>query len=334
MPGSVSNQLVICAGAAFMLAASGNVNAQSLPAVVVVPKAINLGSTSFFDGIGRQEPGFTLLEYDRMEDLNRITTYNGSNNPLFTGPKVHAYVLQIQPAYIFPWDPLGLGGHLGFNALQAFTGFSSGFNSTSPVKLTNNGFGLGDLTWGPIYQSKIYKDDTDRPVFAWRVQLGVYSPTGSVNTSRNINQGNGFWAFNPYFSFTYLPAPNIEISSRINYQYNFATSVIQAPPPIPGVTYYNGQAGSMIYGNLAASYAIVPDKLYFGVNSFGVAQLTNDRTNGIQVANSREYEFSIGPGGRVVFTPFDAVNFNVYFPVVADNSTSGTVFNFQYVHRF
>jgi hypothetical protein len=309
-------------------------HAQAPPVTVTVPKAINLGSTSFFDGYGRQDQGWSLLQYGRFEDLTRITDSNGNNNPLFKGTHINVLVSQTQIAYTFPFDPFGLGGHVGFNALQALTDFTAtDFASNSPVKLTNNRAGIGDLNWGPFYQSKVYLQN-GLPVFVWRAQFGVYSPTGSLNTAKNINQGNGYWAIDPYIAFTYQPIPQVEISSRINYQYNFETSTIQSPPPIPHLVYRNGQAGSMIYGNLAASYALFPNKFFLGVNSYFVEQLTNDITNGTSIANSREVEFSIGPGLRYVFDEANNLNLNLYFNVVSQNATTGTQFNFQYIHRF
>jgi hypothetical protein len=324
-----------CLATGMLLAVTqGDARAQSLPAVVTVPKAINLGSTSFFDAFGRQDPGFTLLEYGRYENLDRLTGATGANNPLFKGTQINVFVEQTQIAYVSPFDPLGLGGHLGFTVLQSVTDFaSSNFDSDSPVKLTNNHLGLTDFNWGPTYQSKIYMQD-GRPVAAWRVQFAVYSPTGSVDTSRNINQGNGYWAIAPYLSVTYLPLPRLEFSTRLNYQYDFATSVIQDPPKIPGVVYRNGQAGSIFYGNFDASYGVIPGKFFLGINSYFLQQLTDDRTNGVDIARSREEEASVGPGMRYVFDDDNALNFNVYLNVVSKNATTGTQANIQYVHKF
>ena len=156
---------------------------------------------------------------------------------------------------------------------------------------------------------------------------------GEVNTQRNINQGSGFWAINPFVAATWVPLPKLEFSTRINYQYNFATSTLQAPPPIPGLIYHNGQAGQIVYGNFAMSYAVLPE-LYLGLNSYALGQLTPDLTNGHEVAHSRETALSMGPGGRYVFSESTALNANLYLPVVSNNRTSGVQFNLQFIHRF
>jgi hypothetical protein len=322
---------VTLAGAALLASLARPAPAQPVPNTVSPPKGINLGSTSFFDGFGRTTEGWTWLQYGRYEDLTRITDYQGNSNPLFRGTHIQVFVAQTQISYTSAWHPFG-GDGFGVSALLPFADFTSHFDQNSPVKLANNGFGVGDLNIGPFYQSR-YIMDGDRPVFAWRTQFSVIAPTGSTNDSKSINQGSGFWAFNPYVAMTWVPVPTIEFSTRLNYQYNFQTSQLQAPPPIPHLVYRNGQAGQIVYGNFDASYAVL-ENAYLGLNGYALGQLTPDQTNGRTVAHSRETEVSIGPGGRYVFDPSNALNVNLYLPVVSQNATSGTQFNFQFIHRF
>ena len=288
-------------GVVLLAMAVPHAQAASVPETVSPPKAINLGSTSFFDGFGRTTEGWTWLQYGRYEDLTRITDYQGNNNPLFKGTDIQAFVTQTQISYTSNWHPFG-GDGAGVSALLPFAAFTSHFDANSPVKLSNNDFGVGDLNIGPFYQSKYILDD-GRPMFAWRTQLSVIAPTGSVNVNRNINQGSGAWAINPYVAITWVPLPQLEFSTRINYQYNFQTSTIQSPPPIPGLVYSNGQAGQIVFGNFDASYAVLPNA-FVGINGYALGQLTPDLTNGQTVSHSRETEVSIGPGGRYVFNEF------------------------------
>jgi len=317
--------------AALLAAAPLQAQAASLPNTVSPPKGINLGSTSFFDGFGRTTEGWTWLQYGRYEDLTRITNAQGHSNPLFKGTDIQAFVTQTQISYTSNWHPFG-GDGVGVSALLPIADFSSHFDQNSPVKLTNNGFGVGDLNIGPFYQSKYYMEE-GRPVFAWRTQLSVIAPTGSVNEHYNINQGSGFWAINPFVAVTWVPLPRIEFSTRINYQYNFQTTTIQNPPPIPRLVYLNGQAGQIVYGNFDMSYAVLQNA-YIGVNGYALGQLTPNLTNGQTVSRSRETEVSVGPGGRYVFNESNALNLNLYLPVVSRNATSGTQLNAQFIHRF
>jgi hypothetical protein len=317
--------------AALFTAAALPTPVAAMPDTVTPPKGINLGSTSFFDGFGRTTEGWTLLQYGRYEDLTHITDYQGNDSKLFKGTSIQVFVSQTQISYTSPWHPFG-GDGVGISALLPFADFATHFDQDSPVKLNNNGFGVGDLNIGPFYQSRYVMRDR-RPVFAWRAQLSVIAPTGSVNEQRAINQGSGMWSVNPYVAMTWVPLPYLELSTRLNYQYNAQTTVIQSPPPIPGMVYRNGQAGQIVYANFDASYAVTPTA-YVGINGYALGQLTSDMTNGQTVAHSHETEVSIGPGGRYVFNEANALNLNFYLPVVSRNATSGTQVNFQYVHRF
>jgi hypothetical protein len=300
-------QTLVTATVGLLLAAQ--TQAAAPPTTVAPPKSINLGSTSFFDAFGRTVEGFTWLQYGRFEDLTHITDYKGNDSTSFKNPRISVFVSQTQISYTSPWHPFG-GDGVGVAALASISDFSSHFDATSPVKLTNHPFGFGDLNIGPFYQSRFFMDN-GRPFLAFRTQFSVIAPTGDVDTTKNINQGTGFWGVNPYLSVTYVPVPKIEFSTRINYQYNFQTSTLENPPPIPHLVYHNGQAGDIMFGNLDASYAIT-DNAFLGINGFALAQLSPNRTNGQNVPHSLETLVYLGPGGRYVFNPDNALNVNLY----------------------
>jgi hypothetical protein len=302
-----------------------------LPDTVAPPKALNLGTTSFFDGFGRTTEGWTWLQYGRYEDIDRITTYQGHDSPYFQGTHIEVLAALTQFSYTSGWHPFG-GDGVGFSAAISLTDLNASFAATSPLKLASNGIGLGDLVWGPIYQSRTYKQD-GRAAFAWRFQLIILSPVGSFNTRDAVNQSAGYWAINPYVSFTYLPTSRLEISSRFNYQYNFPSTKFASPPPIPGLAYVSGQAGAIIYDNFDSSYQI-SDKIHLGINGYVLDELTPDRTNGRIVPHSRVSEVSVGPGLRYVFDRSSALNVNVYLPVESANGSPGPKLNLQFVHRF
>jgi hypothetical protein len=89
----------------------------------------------------------------------------------------------------------------------------------------------------------------------------------------------------------------------------------------------------MVYGNLAMSYAVLPNA-YVGLNGYALEQITSNKTNGQSVAHSRETTLAAGPGVRYVFDAANSVNVNLYLPIVSRNATSGTQVNMQFVHRF
>jgi hypothetical protein len=305
--------------------------AHSLPDTITTPKGLNLGSTSFFDGFARQDPGLSVIEYDRYENVDEIDGANGKPNPLFKGTKIRVYVALTQAIYTSNWHPLG--GTFAFSAALPIVDYAqSSFAPSSPVKLSNNGTNIGDLVWGPIYQSKVFKKN-GRPIFVWRTQFIVSSPTGPVNRAVNINQGTGYWALNPYVTFSFLPTSKIEISNRLNYQYNMQGTEFSNPPPIPHLTYLNGQAGQIVYDNFTASYAVIKN-LNVGVDGFVLFQINPDKTNGQIVPGSRRNDLYVGPGLHYVFNAANQVNVNSYLRVINNNDSAGTKLNVQFIHRF
>jgi hypothetical protein len=314
-----------------VLAVAAGARAQSLPDTVAPPKAVNLGSTSFFDGFGRTDEGWSWLQYGKYEDLDRITDWQGHKSPYFSGTSIQVFSELTQLVYASGLQPFG-GDAISFTMGVPLIGFSSHFASDSPVKLANNGVGIGDFVWGPGYQSRLYKRD-GKPVLSFRLQLLIMSPTGDFNKRDGINQSAGFWGVNPYVSLTVLPDARLEFSTRLNYQYNFRTSAIADPPPIPGLTYTSGQAGQIVYGNVDASYEVAA-KIRLGFNGYFLQSLTPDRTDNRTVPHSEVSAVSAGPGGRYTFDGGNALNANAYFPVVSRNGSPGPQFNLQFVHRF
>jgi hypothetical protein len=322
--------LTACAGLALAAAAPG-ARAASLPDTITTPKGLNLGSTSFFDAFGRQTPGFSIVEYDRFENVNEIDGATGKPNPLFTDTQIRVYVALTQVIYTSPYT--FAGGHLAFSAALPIVDYAkSTFAPSSIVKLANNGTNIGDLVWGPIWQSPVYMKD-GHPYFVYRFQFIISSPTGALNPNVSINQGVGYWALAPYVAATFMPTKKLEFSTRFNYQYNMQGSNFSDPPPIPHLVYKTGQAGQILYDNFTASYEVVP-KLNVGLDGFVLVQLNPDKTNGQVVNKSLRNDLYIGPGLHYVFDPANSVNFNSYLRIINNNDSSGPKFNVQYIHRF
>jgi len=93
--------------AALFTAAALPTPVAAMPDTVTPPKGINLGSTSFFDGFGRQTEGWTLIEYDRYESLNTVTGPDGAASPLFKDTKIDVAVALTQLIYTSDWRPFG-----------------------------------------------------------------------------------------------------------------------------------------------------------------------------------------------------------------------------------
>ena len=299
------------------------------PDVVKLPAGINLGSSSFYDGFGSTDPGWTFLNYFRWNDFTSIRDSNGQNSPLFVDPRIDVISTLFHAVYVSPIQ--APNGAVAFEALLPIVDFQSHFSSPGKM-LHDNGLNIGDATFAVLYQSKPITLGS-QSVLSWRVDLAFIAPTGGFDSSKDINQGSGFWSVTPYVAVTLLPVPKWEISARFNYIYNLPTSLGSNPPQISGFAFHNGQAGQAGWINFASSYEVAKG-IRPGLNGFWLRQFTDDRTNGVSLPGTRVEELYLGPGLSWEIDQKNTSNFNVYLPVSAKNTPAGAQFNIQYIHQF
>ena len=300
----------------------------AIPPDIVKLPSVNLGSSSFYDGFGGTDPGWTALNYFRWNDFTSIKDSTGQNSPLFVDPRITAISTVVHFVYVPP-IPLS-NGAISFEALLPIVDFQSHFNAPGMV-LQDNGLNFGDLTFGAAYQSKPISLGS-QSVLSWRFDLDVSAPTGGFDSNKDINQSSGFWSGNPYLAVTLLPIPKWEISARFNYIYNFSTSRGSDPPQIPGFVFRNGQAGQAGWINFASSYEVI-EGVRPGLNGFWLQQFTDDSTNGVSLPGTLVEELYLGPGLNWQINKTGSVNFNVYLPISAKNTPAGPQFNILYIHQ-
>jgi hypothetical protein len=339
----------ICAGLALCaLAPPATSHAANLQ-----PAGINLGATSFFDGFGRNEEGFTYLVYLQYGMADRINDDKGKALPYFNDPHINAFALINQLVYVLPEPLFGDRAHLGIDFLLPVVAFDTSFDPPPPApgfQLKDNGIGLGDLTFGPLLQFRPVMLN-GHPFFSHRVEVDFIVPTGKFDPYKDLNQGSNFTSINPYWAMTLLPFPHFELSARFHYLYNFKTDKpalgylygLTNPPPVK-----NAQAGQAVWVNFAASYEL-PARLHWGVNGYFFQQLNLDRwtmnTGAVQSGGAMENEynlndtgkasiFGIGPGVFFDAGEHDKLFANVYFQLMAHNRPQGNTFNLHWIHGF
>ena len=318
-----------------LIVAAGQAHASptAVPAVIALPDlvtepTVNLGNTSYYDGFGKFDDGWAVIDYGRWQHLTSISDSKGNSVAAFRNPDIEALADVIQTVWVSPWHPFGSG--VGITAMLPLVNLSSSFTQPG-ANLRANGFGLGDLTWGPFYQA--------RPamllghVFSYRFELDVISPTGNFNRTRDINQSSQFWSINPYVAMTYLPAPDVEVTARLHYLYNFSTRALLDPAVIPGVAFQSGQAGQAVWANYAASYAL-SKPFSLGVNGYYFQQITEDQINRSNLAHTIKNQLYLGPGFHWSVTPRNILNANLYLPVTTHGVANGPQLGFQFIHPF
>jgi len=280
------------------------------------PAGINLGATSFYDGFGRNEEGFTYLVYAQYarsreiigDDGQALTVCNAPQGcgpggvsaiPVFKDPKVDVYVLVNQLAYTLPDKLFGDSAHLGVNFILPFVVFDTSFGSltaadvgkTLATPATDNGAGFGDLTFGPFMQFRPIMA-SGRPVLSNRVEFDLIVPIGKYDPAKDINPGANFWSINPYWAATVLPVSHLELSARFNYLYNFANrrpalgrlyGLQLQPQNATGSGLASAQAGQAGWVNFTLSYELLhlfgvnEPRVSLGANGYYFRQFTLDK---------------------------------------------------------
>jgi len=312
------------------------------------PTGIDLGLTSFFDGFGKNEPGFVYLTYAFYQTGHQINDNNGNAQPLFGTPKINDFVWINQLALVTPatlfWD----WTHLGVNVLWAtLIAFDTDFSTASPApgfQLKDNGVGIGDLTTGLFLQLKPVMSDSGRPVFSARAEFDVIWPIGSYDATKDINQGANFASLAPYGAVTWLPVHRLELSVRFTYLYNFTNPKPANPFPVyPPVDHV--KPGQAYWFNFAASFEVVPT-LHLGVNGYYFRQHNEDvytYTDGTSGEGPTNYVLgdqglakmlALGPGLFWDFIKSDKFFVNAYFSLQVYNRPQQSTFNLHWIHDF
>jgi hypothetical protein len=319
------------------------------------PAGINLGGTSFLDGFGRNRGGFTYIayfQYAMARAIHGTLTAGGDASkplPVFKEPKIDVFVLINQLAYTFPESLFGDSAHAGINFVLPVVAFNVDFAPPTMADprsavLTDNGIGLGDLTFGPMLQFHPVMVD-GRPFFSHRFEVDLIAPIGAYDPSVDINQSSNFVSIVPYWAATVLPLPRWELSMRLHYLYNFKNVrpafgrlyTNQEPPPVQSAR--AGQAG---WVNFATSYEIL-DTLNVGANGYYFHQFNLDlwemldgTTNpGLMYHDTGHKRiFGIGPGVMWAAAEHEKFFLNVYFQLLVENGPQANVLNLRWVHGF
>jgi hypothetical protein len=99
----------------------------------------------------------------------------------------------------------------------------------------------------------------------------------------------------------------------------------QNDSPYEGLRASSIQPERAFHANFAASYEVLK-RLRLGIGGYALQQLTDDKINGINIANSEERVFGIGPG--LSYNQDNSQNkfwitLNIYFETGAENRPEG-----------
>lgn len=236
--------------------------------------AVNLGDTSFLDGIGN--PGWLFEEIGQAVHDDKTLDQNGNSLPQNTD--VNSGTSLTHLAWLSGRQIMG--AWYGAEVLLPLAYVDTGGHGT--------GCCAGDLIVGPILQWP-EKHLFGRPYYQ-RVVFDVYLPTGQYSRTSAVNIGTNAWAINPYYAFTMYPTKKLETSWRLHYLWNSVNS-----EPAISTADRSTQAGQAVHFNATLSYEVWKG-IYIGANGYYLDQLTDAREDNQSIANSREQIGAIGPG--------------------------------------
>src|SRR3984885_13163151 len=241
----------------------------------VAEPAVNLGDTSFLDGIGG--PGVVI---EAIGDGARAgSVVDGTGRPIPGAGAVNSISELTHIAWLT--HKTILGGWYGTEVVAAGAHVNAGSAGQSG--------GWGAFTVSPFIlqwsEQKIGNVPIDqRVVFDFDLPVGAYTRSSSVNIGANA------FTVHPYYAITAFPTKRIETSWRVHYLWNSANN---RPPSATGAQ--STQAGQAVNFNAPAAYNF-GKHLWIGPNAYYLREITDGRVNGVPLSNSPEQVAAIGPG--------------------------------------
>ena len=241
----------------------------------VAEPAVNLGDTSFLDGLGG--PGLLLEE---IGDGSHSGKVEDSQGRAIAGAQA---INSLSGLTHIAWlsNRRLIGAWYGVEVVGVAAHVNAGANGTAA--------GWGNTTVSPFIlqwnEQKVGRVRIDQ-----RVVLDFDLPTGEYQRDSNVNLSSHAFTVHPYYAMTAFPRKNLETSWRVHYLWNGTNN----SPPFDTHS-LSTQAGQAVHFNATIGYGF-PHGLWVGANGYFLKQVTAPRINGLSIANSPEQVAAIGPG--------------------------------------
>jgi hypothetical protein len=277
----------------------------------VAEPAVNLGDTSFLDGIGG--PGLLVEEIGDGSHSGKVV--DGGGQAIVGASASNSVSSLTHIAWLS--NRRVLGGWYGVEVVAAAAHVNAGANGTAA--------GWGNTTVSPFIlqwnERKIGRVRVDQ-----RVVLDFDLPTGEYQRDQNVNLNSHAYTVHPYYAITAFPAKHLETSWRVHYLWNGKND---APPTGTGAL--STQAGQAVHFNATCGYGL-PHGFWVGANGYFLKQVTAPQINGLSVANSPEQVGGIGPGAVWARKRW-LLYANAYHELGAENRPEGNkiVFRLQWI---
>jgi hypothetical protein len=267
----------------------------------VAEPAVNLGDTSFLDGIGG--PGLLVEEIGDGSHSGKVADSEG--HAIAGAPAINSLSGLTHIAWLS--NRRVIGGWYGVEVVGVAAHVNAGASGTAG--------GWGDTTVSPFIlqwgEQRVGNVRIDQ-----RVVLDFDLPTGEYQRNSNVNLSSHAFTVHPYYAITVFPRKHLETSWRIHYLWNGTND---SPPS--GTQYLSTQAGQAVHFNATTGYGF-RHGLWVGANGYFLKQVTAPRINSMSIANSPEQVGAIGPGAVWASKRF-LLYANAYHELGAENRPEG-----------
>ena len=281
--------------------------------------AVNLGFTSFLDGIPPAGPGWYAAQYGQYYSSDKLPDL-----PFPGDPKLDACISLTQLIYQSD-KPIFGGASWGLDLILPYVRFD--LDAAGTPLTANDGF--GDLLVGPYLQWAPVMGKNG-PVFVHRVELQTILPTGDYDRMSAINPGSNVVSLNPYWSATWFVTPKWTVSGRFHSLWNDEND----DPNLPDPAVIDTRAGDVFHANFATEYEVIDKQLRLGVNGYVLHQISESEVNGRSIDGGKEKVLAVGPGALWSFNPDNHLFMNVFVEMDAENRPEGERYGLRYVHHF
>ncbi len=292
--------------------------------------SVNLGFTSFVDGIPPAGPGHYFTQYVQFWHSDRFVDSRGDSMlPSFADEELDAWIGLTQ--YVYQSDqPLLLDGKWGIEVIipLVYLDLEYGVSPNTFGFPVDNSGGMGDILIGPFLQWDPIMGEKG-PIFVHRIEFQMIFPTGKYDDDRALNPGSNFFSFNPYWTGTLFLGPKWTVTTRIHYLWNAKNDDPNAPLAVD-----DSKAGQAFHTNFAVSYDLLAKRLRVGLNGYYLKQMTDSKYDGNDASGTREQVLGIGPGLLYSFSGDVHLFLNTYFETATKHRPEGTRINLRYVHHF
>jgi hypothetical protein len=238
-------------------------NTAAVAQVHVPEPSVNLGDTSFLDGVGG--PGLLVEEIGDAY-------HSGAPTVNSIGGLTHIAWLS---------DRRLLRARFGVEVVSAAAHVNIGGAGSAG--------GWGDVTVSPLILQ--WKEQNVGGVrIDQRLVFDFNPPTGEYQRTSGVNLGSNAFSAHPYYAITLFPAKRLETSWRIHYLWNATNN---APSRTTGA--YSTQAGQAVHFNATVGYNLT-HRFWIGTNGYYLKQITAPQLNGVSLLHSPEQVGAIGPG--------------------------------------